>query len=178
MVRRFPIESCLGKREKLARFAWRSGFTHILERLPKRACLIVLAYHRVGDPEQCLYASGVIEATPEQFDRQMIWLWPRKDRQSPGCPLNISWQKFVEICQKEGKKYLLSLSFRLLPPHFKRLRDSASQNGTAKARKCSTSSCNLLIPLSCDRLNKYEKISLFSPTRVEISMQLTAFSIN
>ena len=50
MVRRFPIESCLGKREKLARFAWRSGFTHILERLPKRSDLIVWAYHQVAAP--------------------------------------------------------------------------------------------------------------------------------
>jgi peptidoglycan/xylan/chitin deacetylase (PgdA/CDA1 family) len=64
----------MGKRRKLTNLAARCGLTALLECLPRRACLIVLNYHRIGNPPECLYDRGVIEATPEQFDQQLSWL--------------------------------------------------------------------------------------------------------
>ena len=43
----------------------------IIEALPKRDCLLVLTYHRVGNPLECEYDRGVFSATAEQFDEQI-----------------------------------------------------------------------------------------------------------
>jgi len=64
----------LSKKARLSVWASRLGVLHILEYLARRPCLVVLNYHRVADPESCLYDRGVIEATPAQFDEQMDYL--------------------------------------------------------------------------------------------------------
>lgn len=46
----------------------------VLEHLPQQPCLIVLNYHRIGDPEATPYDPGVFSATPEQFDAQVAYL--------------------------------------------------------------------------------------------------------
>jgi peptidoglycan/xylan/chitin deacetylase (PgdA/CDA1 family) len=43
----------------------------MIESLPKRDCLLVLTYHRVGDPLECEYDRGVFSATAEQFDEHV-----------------------------------------------------------------------------------------------------------
>jgi len=42
----------LSKRECAALCSARLGFTALLERMPKQPLLMVLNYHRIGDPEQ------------------------------------------------------------------------------------------------------------------------------
>ena len=52
-----------GKREWLARGLLRSGATSLLSRLPDRDSLLVLNYHRIGDPDDDLFDPGVFSAT-------------------------------------------------------------------------------------------------------------------
>jgi peptidoglycan/xylan/chitin deacetylase (PgdA/CDA1 family) len=51
-----------------------TGLSSILERLPKRNVLIVLNYHRIGDPQQTPYDPGTFSATAEEFDQQLTYL--------------------------------------------------------------------------------------------------------
>ncbi len=43
----------------------------MLERLPRRPCLLIFNYHRIADGRDDPYDPGLIEATPDQFDEQM-----------------------------------------------------------------------------------------------------------
>jgi peptidoglycan/xylan/chitin deacetylase (PgdA/CDA1 family) len=43
----------------------------MLERLPRRPCLLIFNYHRIGREGNDAYDPGLIEATPEEFDEQM-----------------------------------------------------------------------------------------------------------
>jgi len=63
-----------GKREFLARVCAVAGLTRVLETLPQRRSLIILNYHRVGNPDDTPYDSGVFSATAEQFDSQIAYL--------------------------------------------------------------------------------------------------------
>jgi peptidoglycan/xylan/chitin deacetylase (PgdA/CDA1 family) len=60
-----------GKREWLARGLLWSGATSLLSLLPDRDSLLVLNYHRVGDPDDDLFDPGVFSATGEDFDEQI-----------------------------------------------------------------------------------------------------------
>jgi hypothetical protein len=60
-----------GKRELLARVLCRLGLPFAFERLPPRDVLVVLNYHRIGDPREDPYDSGVFSATPAEFDQQL-----------------------------------------------------------------------------------------------------------
>jgi len=64
----------LGKREFAARLSARFGVTSAIECLPKRRQLLILNYHRIGDPAQTPYDSGTFSATTEEFDRQIACL--------------------------------------------------------------------------------------------------------
>jgi peptidoglycan/xylan/chitin deacetylase (PgdA/CDA1 family) len=63
-----------GKRERLARWAQRLGFTFLLARAPKRKQLLVLNYHRVGKAEETPFDPRVFSATAEEFDEQLKFL--------------------------------------------------------------------------------------------------------
>lgn len=71
------------KRELLSRALAATHFTDLLELLPQRRVLIVLTYHRVGDPLSTPYDSGVFSATAEQFDTHLRHLKRRFDVVSP-----------------------------------------------------------------------------------------------
>ena len=43
----------------------------MLERLPRRPCLLVFNYHRIAEEGNDLYDPDTIEASPDQFDEQM-----------------------------------------------------------------------------------------------------------
>jgi peptidoglycan/xylan/chitin deacetylase (PgdA/CDA1 family) len=64
----------LGKRENLAAFCAAFGLTRLLEALRQRDCLLVLNYHRLGNPATCAYDTGVFSATEEHFDEQIRYL--------------------------------------------------------------------------------------------------------
>ncbi len=64
----------LSKRECAALCSARLGFTALLERMPKQPLLMVLNYHRIGDPEQTPYDPGTFSTTAEEFDRQITCL--------------------------------------------------------------------------------------------------------
>ena len=66
--------AALSKRAKMARLARFSGILALLERRPKRPCILVLNHHRVAHPESSPYDHGVIDSTPEQFEQQLRWL--------------------------------------------------------------------------------------------------------
>ncbi len=63
-----------GKREWLARGLLWSGVTSLLSQIPSRDSLLVLNYHRIGDPNDDLFDPGVFSATADQFNDQISHL--------------------------------------------------------------------------------------------------------
>jgi len=63
-----------GKRELLARGLFWSGAHLLLSQLPARDSLLVLNYHRIGNPDEDLFDPGVFSATADQFDFQISYL--------------------------------------------------------------------------------------------------------
>lgn len=62
------------KKEILAQFASRTGITSVLESLPGRASLLILNYHRVGDPNLTPYDPALYSCSADEFDWQIEWL--------------------------------------------------------------------------------------------------------
>src|ERR1017187_5683180 len=63
-----------GKRELLARGLFWSGVTSLLGQLPPRDSLLVLNYHRIGNPDEDPFDPGVFSATGESFNEQIAYL--------------------------------------------------------------------------------------------------------
>ena len=63
-----------GKRDRVAALLAKSGATRVLEALPKRKALVILNYHRVGDPSKTPYDSGTFGPTAEAFDWELTYL--------------------------------------------------------------------------------------------------------
>ena len=63
-----------GKREILARGLLWSGAASLLARLPARDSLLVLNYHRIGNPDEDPFDPGVFSATGDQFAGQIAFL--------------------------------------------------------------------------------------------------------
>jgi len=68
-ILRFP-----GKRELLARGLLWSGASFMLSQLPAKDMLVVLNYHRIGNPDDDLFDPGVFSATADQFNDQVSYL--------------------------------------------------------------------------------------------------------
>lgn len=64
----------IGKKKRLLQLLGRPLIVNVLERLPRRRCLIVLNYHRIGDPHRTEHDRGVFAATESQFAQQVEWL--------------------------------------------------------------------------------------------------------
>lgn len=62
------------KREVIAKFSERLGLTALAEQLPRRRGLLVLNYHRVGDPDKTPYDPGVFSASTAEFDWQLAYI--------------------------------------------------------------------------------------------------------
>lgn len=62
------------KKEMLAQFASHTGITRVLESLPGRASLLILNYHRIGDPQLTEYDPGLYSCSTEEFGWQLDWL--------------------------------------------------------------------------------------------------------
>jgi peptidoglycan/xylan/chitin deacetylase (PgdA/CDA1 family) len=69
-----PARDRPGRRARLATLASRLGVLAMLERLPRRPCLVVINYHRIGNAKTTALDNGVVEATPDEFALQMSWL--------------------------------------------------------------------------------------------------------
>src|ERR1039457_7108541 len=67
----------LSKRERAALWSARVGLTGLLEAMPQRPLLMVLNYHRIGDPDKTPYDPGTFSATTQLFDQQVGWLKKR-----------------------------------------------------------------------------------------------------
>jgi peptidoglycan/xylan/chitin deacetylase (PgdA/CDA1 family) len=65
------LGSAVFKREEASVVGARLGLAWLLERLPRRRCLLIFNYHRIAREGNDAYDPGLIEATPEQFDEQM-----------------------------------------------------------------------------------------------------------
>jgi peptidoglycan/xylan/chitin deacetylase (PgdA/CDA1 family) len=63
-----------GKRELLSRGLYWSGTLFAFSQLPARDSLLVLTYHRVGDPESDCFDPGVFSATGDEFYEQLAYL--------------------------------------------------------------------------------------------------------
>jgi peptidoglycan/xylan/chitin deacetylase (PgdA/CDA1 family) len=63
-----------GKRELLARGLLWSGASWVLSQLPASDSLLVLAYHRIGNPDEDLFDPGVFSATADEFNDQIACL--------------------------------------------------------------------------------------------------------
>lgn len=64
----------IGKRELAARWAEGAGLTAALGLLPQRDQLLVLNYHRIGEPDRTPFHRGVFSATVAEFDAQLSFL--------------------------------------------------------------------------------------------------------
>jgi peptidoglycan/xylan/chitin deacetylase (PgdA/CDA1 family) len=62
------------KRNLLARGLSATGCIRLCEILPRRRCLTVLTYHRIGDPDETKYDPGTISATADAFELQVAHL--------------------------------------------------------------------------------------------------------
>jgi len=58
----------------MARWLYRTGIHHALGWLPKRDSLLILNYHRLGDPYSTPYDPGLFSATAEQFEAQVAFV--------------------------------------------------------------------------------------------------------
>ncbi len=67
------------KKEILARALEMTGLGALVRRFRPWQGLLVLNYHRIGDPQATLLDSGVFSATQEQFDDQLAWLKKHAD---------------------------------------------------------------------------------------------------
>jgi peptidoglycan/xylan/chitin deacetylase (PgdA/CDA1 family) len=63
-----------GKRELLAQGLYRSGAAFLLGQLPVRDSLLVLNYHRIGNPDEDPFDPGVFSATADQLNEQISYL--------------------------------------------------------------------------------------------------------
>lgn len=63
-----------GKREWLAHGLLWSGALLLLSKFPAKDMLLVLNYHRIGNPDDDRFGSGVFSATAEQFNNQICYL--------------------------------------------------------------------------------------------------------
>jgi peptidoglycan/xylan/chitin deacetylase (PgdA/CDA1 family) len=63
-----------GKRELLARGLHWSGVSLLLKHLPARDSLLVLNYHRIGNPEEDLFDPNLFSTTAGQFDEQISYM--------------------------------------------------------------------------------------------------------
>jgi peptidoglycan/xylan/chitin deacetylase (PgdA/CDA1 family) len=63
-----------GKKELLAQMGALTGMTRIAEALPRKASLIILNYHRIGDATSTPYDSGTFSATTTEFEWQVQFL--------------------------------------------------------------------------------------------------------
>ncbi len=63
-----------GKRELLARGLFWSGISFTLSQLPAKDSLLILNYHRIGNPDDDLFDPGVFSTTADQFNDQMSYL--------------------------------------------------------------------------------------------------------
>jgi peptidoglycan/xylan/chitin deacetylase (PgdA/CDA1 family) len=60
-----------GKRDRLASWVMNSSLKRLLGSLPRRNVLLVLNYHRVGEPIENPYDDGLFSATAEELDEQI-----------------------------------------------------------------------------------------------------------
>src|SRR5579871_246676 len=67
----------MGIRNNCATMGEGLGLTRILEWAPRRGCLIVLNYHRIGSSKGQPYDGGVFSATGDEFDSQVRFLKQR-----------------------------------------------------------------------------------------------------
>src|ERR1700677_4995962 len=63
-----------GKRELVSDLCAATGATWLLERIPNRPVLMILNYHRIGDPNATEYDPGLFSCTSEEFDWQIAYL--------------------------------------------------------------------------------------------------------
>jgi peptidoglycan/xylan/chitin deacetylase (PgdA/CDA1 family) len=63
-----------GKREFLASGLYVTRIISLLGQMPARDSLLVLNYHRIGDPRNDLFDPGVFSATPDEFGEQVCYL--------------------------------------------------------------------------------------------------------
>ncbi len=61
----------ISRKDRLARLLAMLGITRAMEFARKKRCLLVLAYHRIGDPATAKYDSALYESTAEAFSEQV-----------------------------------------------------------------------------------------------------------
>lgn len=65
------------KRDLLADISRFSGFTRVLAALPQKPLLLVLNYHRIGEPAEAAYDAEVFSARPHELDAQVSY-WKKR----------------------------------------------------------------------------------------------------
>lgn len=63
-----------GKRELVSDLSAATGLTWLLEHTPRRPVLMILNYHRIGDPNATEYDPGLFSCTAGEFDWQIAYL--------------------------------------------------------------------------------------------------------
>src|ERR1700722_2599054 len=71
---RRPAMGILSRRNRIAAGADRFGLVSVIRLLPERPSLVVLNYHRIGDPQTTQWDSGVFSTDEDQFRHQISYL--------------------------------------------------------------------------------------------------------
>ena len=66
-----------GKKHQLAQLATALGLTRLLEKVPRRPSLLILNYHRIGDPATTPFDSGVFSCKAHDLERHILYLHRR-----------------------------------------------------------------------------------------------------
>ncbi|MDQ6678292.1 MAG: polysaccharide deacetylase family protein, partial [Acidobacteriota bacterium] len=81
-----------GKRDLLSKLASYTGFLRVLDLLPTKPQLLVLNYHRIGNPEETLYDAQVFSTSAETLNEQVRYLKRRVEL--------INLEEAIEIAEK------------------------------------------------------------------------------
>ena len=90
--------------EILARWLDAAGIRFIFEQLPQRNLLLVLNYHRIGNPDESPFDPGVFSATAEEFEAEVKFISRRLN------PVTLSEAiQFIEANGNDGRSCCRSL---------------------------------------------------------------------
>jgi peptidoglycan/xylan/chitin deacetylase (PgdA/CDA1 family) len=113
----------VSKKELLTKWLEKAGTASFLEKLPRRAQLVVLNMHRIGDAAASQYDPSVFSSSVDDFDQQVNFLKKSYELLSPDDAMNLIHGKVstkdtcVLITFDDGYRDCLDLALPVLNRH-------------------------------------------------------------